>query len=38
MGISFRKVVQGLPIKVDACITEHGSKGIFFGMGYDFEA
>jgi len=33
IGIGLRKVVQGLPLKVDACITEHGAKGFFFGMG-----
>jgi len=33
MGIGLRKVVQGLPLKIDACITEHGTKGLFFGMG-----
>jgi hypothetical protein len=32
-GVGLRKVVQGVPIKVDACITEHGSRGIFFGIG-----
>ena len=33
MGIGLRKVVQGLPLKMDACVTEHGTKGIFFGIG-----
>ncbi|KAL9181529.1 hypothetical protein ACHAXT_010334 [Thalassiosira profunda] len=33
VGIGLRQVVQGLPLKVDACITEHGSKGLFFGIG-----
>ena len=32
MRIGLRKVVQGLPLKIDACITEHGTKGLFFGM------
>ena len=32
-GVGLRKVVQGIPIKVDACITEHGSRGVFFGIG-----
>lgn len=32
-GVGLRKVVQGIPLKVDACVTEHGSKGIFFGIG-----
>eukprot|EP00985_Skeletonema_marinoi_P029449 scaffold27894_cov73-Skeletonema_marinoi.AAC.1 len=36
-GVGLRKVVQGIPLKVDACVTEHGSKGIFFGIGgHDF--
>ncbi|KAL7537693.1 hypothetical protein ACHAXR_008005 [Thalassiosira sp. AJA248-18] len=33
VGIGLRKVVQGLPLKMDACVTEHGSKGLFFGIG-----
>eukprot|EP00986_Skeletonema_menzelii_P015365 scaffold11586_cov155-Skeletonema_menzelii.AAC.2 len=33
VGVGLRKVVQGIPLKVDACVTEHGSKGIFFGIG-----
>ena len=33
LGIGLRKVVQGIPLKVDACLTEHGTKGIFFGIG-----
>jgi len=32
-GIGLRKVVQGIPLKMDACITEHGTKGLFFGIG-----
>jgi hypothetical protein len=32
-GVGLRKVVQGIPLKVDACITEHGSRGLFFGIG-----
>ncbi len=32
-GVGLRKVVQGVPIKVDACITEHGTRGVFFGIG-----
>ena len=32
-GVGLRKVVQGVPIKVDACITEQGTRGIFFGIG-----
>eukprot|EP00985_Skeletonema_marinoi_P029447 scaffold27893_cov147-Skeletonema_marinoi.AAC.1 len=36
-GVGLRKVVQGIPLKVDACVTEHGSKCIFFGIGgHDF--
>lgn len=35
-GIGYRKIVQGIPIKVDACFTEHGTKGMFFGIGSDF--
>jgi outer membrane protein assembly factor BamA len=33
LGIGLRKVVQGIPLKVDACLTEHGTKGVFFGIG-----
>jgi hypothetical protein len=33
LGIGLRKVVQGIPLKVDACLTEHGTKGLFFGIG-----
>jgi len=33
MGIGMRKAVQGIPLKIDACITEHGNKGLFFGIG-----
>ncbi|KAL7553343.1 hypothetical protein ACHAWF_016627 [Thalassiosira exigua] len=36
IGVGLRKAVQGLPLKVDACITEHGTKGVFFGIGRDF--
>lgn len=36
VGIGYRKVAQGLPLKVDAVITEHGTGGIFFGIGRDF--
>jgi len=32
-GLGLRKVVQGIPLKVDACITEQGSRGVFFGIG-----
>ena len=32
-GVGLRKVVQGIPLKVDACVTEHGSRGVFFGIG-----
>ena len=32
-GVGMRTVVQGIPLKVDACITEHGSRGVFFGIG-----
>ncbi len=35
-GIGYRRVIQGIPIKVDACCTEHGTKGMFFGIGNDF--
>ncbi len=35
LGIGLRKVVQGIPLKVDACLTEHGTKGLFFGIGHD---
>lgn len=34
LGIGFRKVMQGIPLKVDACLTEHGTKGLFFGIGH----
>jgi outer membrane protein assembly factor BamA len=33
IGIGLRKVVQGIPLKMDACVTEHGTKGLFFGIG-----
>ena len=33
LGVGLRKNIQGLPLKMDACITEHGSKGLFFGIG-----
>lgn len=36
IGIGFRKRVQGIPLKMDACITEHGARGVFFGIGQDF--
>lgn len=36
MGIGYRKVTQGIPLKVDAVITEHGTGGLFFGIGRDF--
>jgi hypothetical protein len=35
LGIGLRKVVQGIPLKVDACFTEHGTKGLFFGIGHN---
>mmetsp|Transcript_4872 Transcript_4872/g.10047 ORF Transcript_4872/g.10047 Transcript_4872/m.10047 type:complete len:837 (-) Transcript_4872:62-2572(-) len=35
-GIGYRKIIKGIPIKVDACFTEHGTKGMFFGIGNDF--
>jgi hypothetical protein len=35
LGIGLRKVVQGIPLKVDACLTEHGTKGLFFGIGHN---
>jgi hypothetical protein len=35
LGIGLRKAVQGIPLKVDACITEHGTKGLFFGIGHN---
>ncbi|KAL7479313.1 hypothetical protein ACHAW6_005047 [Cyclotella cf. meneghiniana] len=38
VGVGFRKVAQGIPLKIDACITEHGTGGIFFGIGRDFGA
>jgi len=38
VGIGVRKVVQGIPLKIDACVTEHGSKRLFFGIGQSFEA
>jgi hypothetical protein len=38
VGVGFRKVAQGIPLKIDACITEHGTGGIFFGIGGDFGA
>ena len=33
IGVGFRKVVQGLPLKMDVCITEHGTRGMFVGIG-----
>ena len=33
VGVGIRKVIQGLPLKMDACVTEHGTKGLFFGVG-----
>lgn len=36
VGVGYRKIAQGLPFKVDAVITEHGTGGIFFGIGRDF--
>ena len=33
IGIGFRKAMQGIPLKIDACLTEHGNKGLFFGIG-----
>ncbi|KAL3797114.1 hypothetical protein HJC23_000452 [Cyclotella cryptica] len=38
VGVGFRKVAQGIPLKIDACITEHGTGGLFFGIGRDFGA
>ena len=38
VGVGYRKVAQGIPLKVDACITEHGTGGLFFGIGHDFGA
>ena len=35
LGIGLRKVVQGIPLKVDACLTEHGTKGLSFGIGHN---
>ena len=35
LGIGLRKVVQGIPLKLDACLTEHGTKGLFFGIGHN---
>ena len=33
IGVGLRKTLQGIPLKVDACVTEHGTKGLFFGIG-----
>ncbi len=33
IGVGLRKTLQGIPLKVDACVTMHGTKGLFFGIG-----
>lgn len=38
IGVGYRKVSQGIPLKVDAVITEHGTGGVYFGIGRDFSA
>jgi hypothetical protein len=38
VGVGYRKVAQGIPLKLDAVITEHGTGGLFFGIGRDFGA
>ena len=37
-GVGYRKITHGIPLKIDAAITEHGTGGIFFGIGRDFGA
>jgi outer membrane protein assembly factor BamA len=36
VGAGYRKNIQGLPLKLDAVLTEHGTGGLFFGIGRDF--
>ena len=36
LGVGYRKVTHGIPLKVDVAITEHGTGGLFFGIGRDF--
>jgi hypothetical protein len=38
VGVGYQKVAQGIPLKLDAVITEHGTGGLFFGIGRDFGA
>lgn len=38
IGIGFRKIVQGLPLKYDFCYTSDGKIKSMFGLGPDFEA
>lgn len=33
VGVGARKSLNGIPLKIDACLTEHGTKGVFFGLG-----
>lgn len=33
VGVGARKSLIGIPLKIDACLTEHGTKGVFFGLG-----
>jgi hypothetical protein len=38
IGIGFRKIVQGLPLKYDFCYTSDGKIKSMFGLGPDFDA
>lgn len=38
IGVGFRKIVQGLPLKYDVCYTSDGKIKTMFGLGPDFDA
>ncbi len=38
IGIGFRKIMQGLPLKYDFCYTSDGKIKTMFGLGPDFDA
>lgn len=38
IGVGFRKIVQGLPLKYDFCYTSDGKIKTMFGLGPDFDA
>lgn len=38
IGLGFRKVISGLPLKYDICYTSEGKIKTMFGLGADFDA